>query len=253
MSTHVSMPRRGCLYKSISGCVVFILLPLLYLLFGFSSHRQELRPSGLFTSIELSDYGWLGLKKSQSIDVQLAETALLQDVVDLSIFGHLRPGMNHREAMAAEGPPESEFRDSEGQLWHVYRPAGVAIHVGCPCIGSGEWDEICVWRLRAPLPDSLVSQFLKSGAISLLQRGRREKPEVGYREISIRTTDGERVDLTLDRANGQVPSLSWLNGRDQWKHGRCAAASNKTNAPRSSRSSPPDSSISPNAALSAIP
>ena len=210
---------QGC-----AGCGFVILLGAGYLVFGFTSHEETLRDPLSFESVKIRNSGWLGLRRTQSITILLAEGAPLDGTVDLSIFGNLRPGMDHREAVEVEGPPRVKFSDNEGQTWYVFEPDGVRILVGCPCDGSDDWYEDCIWRLQAELLDEFISDFLGPDVDSLLEDARQQEDAVLYRELSITAGDGESISSFLDRADGELSSAYWLPKQSKDRYGECGAA-----------------------------
>lgn len=135
-------------------------------------HQEMSVPtSSPFASCRIDTYGWsrtMGLE--QEIWVELSPGVKLGRVVDLSIFGSLRPGMNHKDALSVLGHPSRKAVDRWGETWFLYDRPSAVLRLGCSYESSGDTPRGCLWRLTSTLRtngidllDPELARFIRIG------------------------------------------------------------------------------------------
>lgn len=197
--------------------------PIVFMLLGFTTlvtacgvHNDMTVPTSFpFSVCRIKTFGWsrsLGL--AQEVWVTLDPKASLQDVVDLSIFGSLRPGMSDKEAIQIMGLPSRTTSDRWGETWLSYdRPAGT-LTLGCSYESSGDIPDGCTWRLEASTSQSQNDRLFHPELLRFMSIARRVPDEVEWRALHIHTASKEQF-VTFYFDGQQRGELVWhdLNAR----------------------------------------
>jgi hypothetical protein len=164
----------------------------------------------------ISSYtGWFPGPWHQEAWIRLADGVALGEVVDLSVFGGLHPGMGLAEATAALGSPAGERSDYRGDDWTYWSTGEGWVELSCrrDCSGSDCTD--FYWDLRARPNDLSAPALLHPSAVAVVSAGEETKPEVEYRSVRLSSSDyEEHIDLDLVSRWGRY--VRWWHG-----HHRC--------------------------------
>lgn len=129
----------------------------------------------------------------QEIWVELAEGVELGEVVDLSVFGGVHPGMGLDDAIAALGPPAGQRTDYREDKWNYWTTAYGTVELSCREDCSGFLCTDPYWDLRARPDNFSAAALLHPSVAALVARGEESKPEGEYRAVHLSLWDSEEM------------------------------------------------------------
>jgi hypothetical protein len=195
---------------------------LIALLQGCGVHQKtEVPTSPPFATCRIETFGWskaLGL--GQEVWVELEPGAHLASVVDLSIFGPLKPGGNDQDALRVAGKPSRVETDRWGEPWLVYERPAATLKVGCGYESSGPTPEGCSWRLLADIKPNRERSLLHPEILRFMGRAQELSRKAKSRTVHVQTSGNEEfVSYTFEGpARGQ---LLWHDNRKNvWRPGK---------------------------------
>ena len=155
---------------------------------------EEVGPASL---VEVTDYP---TQDGQEVKVQLEPAGTLGDLVELGLFGPLRPGDSPEEA-AAKLQVSSSLRETEFEQEHVFGLAGYDLAIG-RVETSGRWSG---WSLYLYPEDIAPSAYIPAILLECCVDVRKTYSHVTY--MNPDGTPGIEVQLS----GGEVRRLHWIN------------------------------------------
>lgn len=147
----------------------------------------------------------------QEIWVELEQGVDLAEVIDLSVFAGLRPGMGLDDATAILGPPGSRRNDYREDEWSYWLTEHGTVELACREDCSGLLCTDAYWDLHARLDEYSPPTLFHPSVAALVAKGEASKPEVEFRAVRLRRPDSrEKAGVVL--VSRWERSIRWWDG-----------------------------------------